>query len=203
MDGTFPTQHGRGNGSAPSAWSSRSTAQGVAPGTTRTSPFRSRTRRSCTGSLQPRRGAVCAGSAAAPVPCWTRRPASRPTVSSPTRRRSPLIEPRPALPAVPLSSAPVESHLRGDRTRPALKTTAGVKPTVRHLRSAAALIVPHLHRHCRRCASDANRPTDLGRRRWRRWSWAAVALLVALAVYAVIDRQDPPTPDPPMVRTDG
>ena len=50
-------------------------------------------------------------------------------------------------------------------------------------------------------ASASGRTTDVGGRRWRGWSWVAATLLVAVAVYAVIDRRDSPTPVPPLVDT--
>ena len=120
-----------------------------------------------------------------------------------------------------LTAAEARRCLRGQRsrTRPVLDTTAGVT-TDRVVTDAAPhpvielapalpsapvppqpLIVPPtvLPSTPLPPMPTANRPADLGRHRWRRWSLAAVASLVALAFYFVIDRQNPPTPDLSMV----
>ncbi len=125
-----------------------------------------------------------------------------PVVTDATPR--PSMEPSRELPAVPLSSTGADGGTSEDeRTRPALKTTADVKvervvdrapspPLIVSAPASPAATLPP--------TPAATHPTDSGRRSWRRWSWASAALLAALAIYAVIDRQDATTPDLPIVR---
>jgi hypothetical protein len=116
----------------------------------------------------------------------------------------PAIEPSPALPAAPLS--PTLAHSRtgeADRTRPDLKTTASVKTDRVDTRAPPqpSIVPPPASSSAKLPPTPAaNHPTDSGRRSWQNWSWAVAALLAAVAIYAVIDRQDPTTPDLPMVR---
>ncbi|MBK7904241.1 MAG: hypothetical protein IPJ97_15835 [Proteobacteria bacterium] len=102
--------------------------------------------------------------------------------------RQPLIEPDHALPSAPLPPQPLAV--------PAPATSSAPLPTQPLIVPPAAMPSTPLSP-----TPAANRPTDLVRYRRRQWSWAAAALLVALAFYIVIDRQDPATPDLPMVHT--
>jgi len=88
----------------------------------------------------------------------------------------PLIAPSLALPAVPLPTLP-----------------AVPLPTLPAVPSPALPAVPSPP------TPVAGRPTDVGGHRWRKWSWAVATLLAALAIYAVVDRQDSSTPDPSTV----
>jgi hypothetical protein len=123
-----------------------------------------------------------------------------PVVTDATPR--PVLEPSPELPQAPLSSTLANDRVREvDQTRPAPRTAASVKTD--HIVAHAApqpSIVPSgaLPPAPLPPTPAANHPTDSGGRRWRRWSWAAAVLLAALALYAVIDRQNPPTRDPPL-----
>ena len=127
-----------------------------------------------------------------------------PVVTDATPR--PAIEPPPVLSAVPPpSTLPADGRTgEADRTRPALKTTASVRiDRVVTRAPSQPLIVPPPASPAAKLPPTpaANHPTDSGRRSWRRWSWAAAALLAALAIYAVIGRQDPTTTNLPMAST--
>ncbi|MGB7738989.1 MAG: hypothetical protein WBM03_07725 [Steroidobacteraceae bacterium] len=115
----------------------------------------------------------------------------------------PSFAPSAALPAVPVPPMPAAGRTTDvGRTRPALATPARIR-TDRVVINAAPqpLVVPPPALPAVPLPSTpaARRATDVGGRTWRRWSWAAATLLAALAIYAVIDRQEPTTPDPSMV----
>ena len=115
----------------------------------------------------------------------------------------PLMVPSPALSPVPLPPTPAAGRTTDvGRTRPALATPARIK-TDRVVFNAAPqpLVVPPpaLPAASLTPTPATGRPDDVGGRTWRRWSWAAATLLAALAVYAVVHRQDSSTPDPPLV----
>ncbi|MBK6348818.1 MAG: hypothetical protein V9E93_19100 [Steroidobacteraceae bacterium] len=130
----------------------------------------------------------------------------------------PLLEPTPVLAALPLPSVPADGRRsEADRTRPAPRTPARgqaerildrAPPPPAIVPSPASPVAPLRPTPAPKPAPmpvprpTAGRTTDSGRHGWRRWPWAAAALLGALAVYAVIDRRQPPTPDPPMVRAE-
>jgi hypothetical protein len=90
--------------------------------------------------------------------------------------------PSPALPTVP--SPPTPARIKTDRV--VIKDA----PQPLAMPSAALPAAPLPPRPA------AGRTTHVGGGTWRRWSWAAVTFLAALAIFAVLDRQDSSTPDP-------
>ena len=117
----------------------------------------------------------------------------------------PLVVPSPALPAVPLSPTSAASRTTDvGGTRPAVATPARIKTDRVVINTAPESLVvpsPALPTVPLQPTPAARRATDVRGRTWRRWSWAAATVLAALAIYAVIDRQDSTTPDPSMVDT--
>jgi len=115
----------------------------------------------------------------------------------------PPAVPSPALPAAPLPPAPAAGRrLHVDRTRPVLKTTADIKtdralkdvvgrPVMAPIRATPSVPLPS--------TPAAGRSNNAGGRAWRKWPWVAATLLAAVAVHAVLDRQDSSTPEPSIV----
>jgi hypothetical protein len=96
----------------------------------------------------------------------------------------PLVAPSPALPPVP---SPVSTPV------PLPESTTARSPAV------SSMPAPALRPASSPSASATARTTAAGGRGWRSWSWAAVTLLVGVAVYALIVRQDSSTRSAPSV----